>query len=107
MVTLIWSLLVSLVAYKAVLVVQFFKICDNRFAELKGEKLIQHTDALTKFLSNEQNLPRNLFECEFEDQIFQTEPETLPEMLARSNKSDEMGLPLSCADAIPVSFQFN
>uniref|UniRef100_A0A915Q0R6 C2 domain-containing protein n=1 Tax=Setaria digitata TaxID=48799 RepID=A0A915Q0R6_9BILA len=66
-----------------------FREWGDKHGELKGEKLAPHKDALTKFLSNEENTPRNLFECEFEERIFQTEPETLPEQLARSNKADE------------------
>ncbi|VDO21749.1 unnamed protein product [Brugia timori] len=82
-----------------------FREWGDKHGELKGEKLAPHKDALTKFLSNEENTPRNLFDCEFEERIFQTEPETLPELLARSNKADEIDLSLSCADTTPVSFQ--
>lgn len=60
---------------------------------------------MTKFLSNEENTSRNLFDCEFEERIFQTESETLPEQLARSSKADEIDLSLSYADTTPVSFQ--
>ncbi|VIO94550.1 Uncharacterized protein BM_BM3072 [Brugia malayi] len=78
-----------------------FREWGDKHGELKGEKLAPHKDALTKFLSNEENTPRNLFDCEFEERIFQTEPETLPELLARSNKADEIDLSLSCADTTP------
>uniref|UniRef100_A0A1I7VLN0 Cadherin domain-containing protein n=1 Tax=Loa loa TaxID=7209 RepID=A0A1I7VLN0_LOALO len=78
-----------------------FREWGDKHGELKGEKLAPHKDPLTKFLSNEENTPRNLFDCEFEEQIFQTEPETLPEVLARNNKADEIDLSLSYADTTP------
>ncbi|VDK73593.1 unnamed protein product [Litomosoides sigmodontis] len=72
-----------------------FREWGDKHGELKGEKLASHKDALTKFLSNEESAPRNLFDCEFEERIFQTEPETLPEQLARSSKNDGIDLSLS------------
>lgn len=54
--------------------------------ELKPEKTTSHKDALTKFLSNDEPSRRTVFECDFEDRILQTEPETLPERIARTEE---------------------
>lgn len=65
-----------------------FREWGEKHGELKNEKKAPHKDALTKFLSNEGNTGRNLFECEFEERLLQTEPETLTERLLQNDKTN-------------------
>lgn len=61
------------------------------FIELKPEKIAPHKDALTKFLSNEKaSSHRNVFECDFEDRIFEEEEESFTKNIIRISRKSEL-----------------